>query len=107
MSDRLGKQIPKLSGLNYASWSVLMKAYFQTLGVWPVVNGDLACPAAGDAQEAAWITSDACCQGILTLYCDPMIAMSIESKNTAKLKWDDLKAKYGEPSAMTTFMEFQ
>ncbi|KIN96463.1 hypothetical protein M404DRAFT_10910 [Pisolithus tinctorius Marx 270] len=60
-----------------------------------------------DIIEAAWITSDARAQGILTLYCDPMIAMSIESKDTAKLKWDDLKAKYGEPSAMTTFMEFQ
>ncbi|KAI6143634.1 hypothetical protein BKA82DRAFT_4017380 [Pisolithus tinctorius] len=89
-SDSLGKQIPKLTGLNYASWSVLMKAYFQTLSVWPIVNRDLTCPVAGDAGKAAWITSDA-----------------FDSKATAKLKWDDLKSKYGEPNAMTTFMEFQ
>ncbi|KAI6143771.1 hypothetical protein BKA82DRAFT_4359642 [Pisolithus tinctorius] len=110
----LGKNIPHLNGLNYATWSIMMKAYFQTLGIWAYVRTDhpIPCPVDGQGGATAtdvnaWHIADNHAQGIITLYSDGMITLAIESKDTATAKWADLKIKYSSPSAMMTFLEFQ
>ncbi|KIK14736.1 hypothetical protein PISMIDRAFT_17101 [Pisolithus microcarpus 441] len=100
------KNIPRLNGSNYASWKAMIKGYFMTLDVWGVVEGTITLPSGPDAAIAAWHTKNQRGMGTILLYCDPVISVSLDSKNTAKEMWDHLATTYGAPMAVSAYTDF-
>src|SRR5919198_15149 len=88
------KNIPRLNGANYSMWKAMIKGYFMTIDCWGVVNGTQTMPAAAGAAQEAWLTKDSRGMGTILLYCDPVIAVSIESKNSAHEMWTALETSY-------------
>ncbi|KIK14076.1 hypothetical protein PISMIDRAFT_17537 [Pisolithus microcarpus 441] len=44
--------------------------------------------------------------GTILLYCDPVISISLESKDTTKEMWDHLKQTYGTPMVVLAYTDF-
>ncbi|KIK18519.1 hypothetical protein PISMIDRAFT_14301 [Pisolithus microcarpus 441] len=100
------KNIPRLNGSNYASWKAMIKGYFMTLDVWGVVDGTITLPGGPDVAVVAWHMKNQRGMGTILLYCDPVISMSLDSKDTAKDMWDHLATTYGAPMAVSAYTDF-
>ncbi|KIK11082.1 hypothetical protein PISMIDRAFT_19822 [Pisolithus microcarpus 441] len=77
-----------------------------TLDIWGAVDSTVTIPAGPDASIAAWHMKNNQGMGTILLYCDPVISMSLDSKNTAKEMWDHLATTYGAPTAVLAYTDF-
>lgn len=73
-------EIEKLGESNYATWSVCMKAYLRTLGLWEAVAGT---PASTEADEKAL--------SYLQLSVQPTLLQHISDETSAKNAWNILE----------------
>src|ERR1700726_3566367 len=102
-SDTL--KFPKLTGMNYASWSGHMKSALQSKYLWLIVSGDKDCPpeAESTATEAEkklaqrerldWKLRDQAAMGNLKGACENSQLPFIEkdSMTSAQAMWEELK----------------
>ena len=107
-SGSITRNIPTLTGPNYAHWSYAMTGYFWMTGLWKIVNGDIVRPAgAGVTQDQidAWEEKDERANGSITMFIDQTLMHLI--KTTSKQSWDDIKTLYGTPGAAGLFVDFK
>lgn len=84
-------QIEKLSGENYATWSVQIKSLLITLDYWSAI--DEGCPSEKDAK-ALWCIADQKALATILLSVKPSELIYIKNCNTAKEAWKILSTMY-------------
>ena len=116
--DNDSKSLPILHGSqDWGKWSMMLKAYLRSKGLWAYVNGSkMADWTESDQQsyldpkiEASiktkladkwklcqeWETEDDKALGVITMKLSPMLSSYV--KGDSRTTWDDLKTMFGTP----------
>ncbi len=103
-SNGVTVQTPELTGVNYAEWSIKIKAFLQAHNLWSIVSGATPKPQSSPAE---WENKDEQATGFITLRLHNSLLHHVASGITSKELWDALQTAYGTAGTALIYSEFQ
>lgn len=87
-------KIDPLTGDNYDTWKIQMRAILKKNDLWEYVTGTLPQPGRSDSKHAEWIKNDGKAESDILLAVSPSELIALDGLETSKAIWDKLKSLY-------------
>lgn len=87
-------KIDPLTGDNYDTWKIQMRAILKKNDLWEYVTGTLPQPGKSDAKYAEWIKNDGKAESDILLAVSPSELIALDGLETSKDIWEKLKSLY-------------
>ncbi|CAK1597413.1 unnamed protein product [Parnassius mnemosyne] len=87
-------KIDQLTGDNYDTWKIHMRAILKKNDLWDYVSGAIPKPAKTDAKFAEWCKMDGKAESDILLAVSPSELIALNGLDTSKSIWDKLKSMY-------------
>ncbi|CAK1595646.1 unnamed protein product [Parnassius mnemosyne] len=87
-------KIDQLTGDNYDTWKIHMRAILKKNDLWDYVSGAIPKPAKTDAKFAEWCKMDGKAESDILLAVSPSELIALDGLDTSKPIWDKLKSMY-------------
>lgn len=87
-------KIDQLTGDNYDTWKIQMRAILKKNDLWEYVSGELPRPEKSDTKYPGWVKMDGKAESDILLAVSPSELIALDGLESSKAIWDKLQSMY-------------